>query len=66
VNMFQFVLKLMGSGREFTLLSFGDRYYVEIGRYGCCFSPFGKSMGGWIHEPESDSEWNEWHKLLID
>ena len=65
MNMFQFVLKLMGSGREFTLLSFGDRYYVEVGRYGYCFSRFGKSMGGWIHQPESNSEWNEWREFLM-
>ncbi len=55
----------MESGREFTLFSFGDRHYVEVGKYGHCFSRFGKSMGGWIHKPESDADWKDWQKLLI-
>ena len=62
----QFVLKLMETGREFTLLSFGYRHYVEVGKYGYCFSRFGKSMGGWIHTSESDAEWKDWQKLLME
>ncbi|MGB9434639.1 MAG: hypothetical protein WBQ89_20510 [Candidatus Acidiferrum sp.] len=65
MNLLQFVLKLMESGREFTLLSFGDRIWVEVARFGYCFNRFGKSMGGWIHKPESDAEWDDWMKLLI-
>ena len=49
VNLFQFVLKLLErSGREFTLLSFGDRHVVEIGKYGYAISRLAKSMGGWM------------------
>jgi len=66
VNLFQFVFKLMESGREFTLLSFGDRHYVEVGRFAYCFNRFGKSMGGWIHKPENNAEWNDWIKLMME
>jgi len=27
---------------------------------------FGKSMGGWIHKPESNAEWKDWQKLLME
>jgi hypothetical protein len=64
VNLFQFILSLTERGQPFTLVSFGDRIWVEVGRFGYCFNRFGKSMGGWIHKPESDAEWNEWMRLL--
>ena len=64
MNLFQFILKLMERGQQFTLLSFGDRHYVEIGRFCYIFSRFGKPMGGWIHKPESAAEWDDWKALL--
>jgi hypothetical protein len=66
VNLFQFVLSLLERGESFTLLSFGDRHYVEIGRPCYIFSRLGKSMGGLIRKPASDAEWKEWQKLLTE
>jgi len=64
VNLLQFVLSLLERGESFTLLSFGDRHYVEIGRHCYIFSRLGKSMGGWIHKPKSDAEWQVWFERL--
>lgn len=66
MNLFQVILKLLESGQTFTLLSFGDRHYIEVGRYGYVFSRMGKSMGGWIDNPTSDAEWNDWKRLLME
>ena len=43
MNLFQFVLSLLERGQQFTLHSFGDRHYVEIGRHCYIFSRMGKS-----------------------
>jgi hypothetical protein len=56
----------MERGEPFTLQFFGDRVWVEVGAFGYCFNRFGKSMGGWIHAPESERDWGEWQKLLRD
>jgi len=48
VNLFQFILSLTERGQPFTLVSFGDRIWVQVGRFGYCFNRFGKSMGGWM------------------
>jgi hypothetical protein len=64
VNLFQFILTLTERGQPFTLVSFGDRRHVETGRHCYIFSRMGKSMGGWIHKPESDAEWQEWMERL--
>ena len=64
MNLLQFVLSFLERGQQFTLHSFGDRHVVEIGKYIYIFSRFGKSMGGWIHGPASEEEWQQWIERL--
>ena len=66
MNLLQFILSLTERGQEFTLVSFGDRIWVEVGKYGYVFNRFGKSMGGWVYRPESDEDWDGWQRLLME
>jgi hypothetical protein len=62
VNLFQFNLSSVDNRSRSFL--FGDRIWVEVGRFGYSFNRFGKSMGGWIPKPKSDAEWQEWMEKL--